>query len=97
LHHFGVSYYFQRDYVAAETVARRTISSFPHFPRPYPILAAALGQLGRYGDAESALATAISVAPRYLSNVTQGRLGHYRPEDLEHVLEGLGKAGWRGH
>lgn len=96
LHHFGVSYYFLRDYVAAEAMARRTVSSFPHFPRPYSILAAALGQLGRRDEAESALATAITISPEYLSNLTGGRMAHYRPEDLEHVLEGLRKAGWGG-
>ena len=94
LHHLGVSYYLQRDYAAAEAMARRTVSSFPHFPRPYPILAASLGQLGRRDEAEGALATAASVSPEYLSNVAGGRLAYYRPEDLEHLLEGLRKAGW---
>ena len=97
LHHFGVSYYFLRDYVAAEGMARRTVSSFPHFPRPYTILAAALGQLGRRDEAVDALAKAITISPEYLSNVTEGRLAHYQPEDLKHVLAGLRKAGWRGH
>lgn len=95
LHHFGVNYYFQRDYVAAEAMTRRTVSSFPHFPRPYTILAAALGQLGRLDEAERALAQAITISPEYLSNVTGGRLAHYQSEDLEHMLEGLRKAGWR--
>jgi TolB-like protein/Flp pilus assembly protein TadD len=94
LHHLGVSYYFQRDYTAAEAMARRTISSFPHFPRPYSILAAALGQLGRHDEAQTALATAISISPDYLSNVTGGQMAYYRPEDFEHVLEGLRRAGW---
>lgn len=97
LHHLGVSYYFQRDYVSAEAMARRTISSFPQFPRPYSILAAALGQLGRYDEAHGALATAISISPVYLANVASGRLAYYRAEDFEHLLEGLRKAGWRGH
>jgi len=95
LHHLGVSYYLQRDYIAAEATARRTVSIFPHFPRPHMILAAALGQLGRRDEAERALEAAVAISPKYLSNVTEGRMRHYRPENLEHVLEGLRKAGWQ--
>ena len=47
LHHLGLGYYFEQDYVSAEATTRRAIWTFPDFPRPRPVLAAALGQLGR--------------------------------------------------
>jgi adenylate cyclase len=96
LHHLGISSYFQRNYAAAEAMTRRTIRSFPDFPRPYPVLAAALGQLGRTDEARAALDAAIVVSSSHFKTATERRMTHYRPEDHEHLLDGLRKAGWKG-
>jgi adenylate cyclase len=47
----AIGYYFERDYAAAEAMARRTIRAYPAFPRPYPWLPAALAQLGKVDEA----------------------------------------------
>jgi adenylate cyclase len=96
LHHFGIGSYFQRDYSAAEANTRRAIRTFPDFPRPYPVLAAALGQLERTDEARAALEAAIAVSPSYFRTITGTRMAYYRPEDHEHLLDGLRKAGWQG-
>jgi adenylate cyclase len=88
--------YFERDYIAAETLGRRVIRGWPEFPRTYPWFAAVLGQLGRTGEARAALDAAIAVSPLYFKFITGHRPPYYRPEDHEHLLEGLRKAGWAG-
>jgi adenylate cyclase len=96
LHHLGLGHYFARDYVSAEATTRRAIRTFPDFPRPYPVLAAALGQLGRSDEARIALDAAIAASPSYFQAATGSRRAYYRPEDHDHLLDGLRKAGWQG-
>ena len=88
--------YFERDYEAADSAARRVIRAWPDFPRPYLVHAAVLGQLGRSGDARKALEAAIAASPSYFKNHTSRCPPYYRPVDHEHLLDGLRKAGWRG-
>jgi Flp pilus assembly protein TadD len=88
--------YFQRDYVAAEALARRVLRSWPEFPRPYLVFAAVLGQLGRTEEARAALDMAIAASPSYFRYRTGRCPPYFRREDHEHVLDGLRKAGWRG-
>jgi adenylate cyclase len=95
LHHLGLGYYFEQDYVSAEATTRRAIRTFPDFPRPRPVLAAALGQLGRSNEARIALDAAIAASPSYFRAVTGSRMAYYRPEDHNHLLDGLRKAGWQ--
>jgi TolB-like protein/Tfp pilus assembly protein PilF len=89
-------YYFERDYSAAEAAARRLIREYPEFSRPPVTLAAALGQLGRVEEARVALEAAIATSLPILRFMTNKGLSHWRPEDLEHLLDGLRKAGWNG-
>ena len=96
MHHLGVGYYFGRDYQGAVEMTRRTIRDFPDFPRPYPVLAAALGQLGQKDQARAALAAAVAVSPSYFETTTGSRMPYYRPQDHEHLLDGLRLAGWQG-
>ncbi len=96
-----ISYYFERDYTSAAEAARQTIARYPtmRFPnsvRPYRWLAAALGQLGRIEEAREALHTAISTAPKAFDLIVGKRVPWHRPEDYEHMLDGLRKAGWQG-
>ena len=92
----AISFYFERDYVSAEATASQIIRAYPDFPRPYLYLAASLGQLGREKDAHRALDEAMSVASAFFDFLTRSRPPWHRPEDHEHLLEGLRKAGWLG-
>lgn len=91
-----VCHYFERDYLTAEAVARFAIREHPENPRPNVMFAAALGQLGRTEEAQAALATAIAASSPVLRYITDSRPTHYRPQDHEHFLDGLRKAGWNG-
>jgi len=94
-HLLGVSRYFERDYLGAVAVTQRAIRDFPTFPRPYLVLAAALGQLGLKHEARTALDAAIAASSSYFQTTTGGRMAYYRRQDHEHLLEGLRRAGWR--
>jgi adenylate cyclase len=90
----GTGHYFLREYNAAVEVLKETIRSYPHYPWLHYRLAAALGQLGRVGEAQAALQKAIAIAPQSMDMFVRHRLPWVRPEDHEHLLDGLRKAGW---
>jgi adenylate cyclase len=92
----SLSYYFERDYVSASEVARRTIAQFPGMPLAHRNLAASLGQLGRTQEAHAALQKAVEVSPQSFDLYVRSRPRWFRPEDHEHMLDGLRKAGWQG-
>jgi adenylate cyclase len=87
--------YYSRDYDAAVEAARRVIRSYPDHPLVYRWLAAALGQLGRIAEAKEALAKAIAIAPAAFDLYVRRRVPWHRPEDYEHLVAGLRKAGWQ--
>ena len=88
--------YYCSEYEAAVTAARQLIRSFPDAPLIYRWLAAALGQLGRIGEAKKALEKAIEIAPASFDMYVRNRVPWMRPEDHAHMVEGLRKAGWEG-
>jgi adenylate cyclase len=92
----ALGYYFCREYETAVEVARGTIRSHPDHPLIYRWLAAALGQTGRMAEAQEALEKAIAVVPGSFEMYVRGRVPWMRPEDHDHMLEGLRKAGWEG-
>jgi len=89
-----VALYFAREYEAATHAAQAGIRSHPDFPLTYRWLAAALGQLGRWVEAEKALEKAVAIAPASFDMYVRNRVPWMRPEDHAHMLEGLRKAGW---
>ena len=95
-HQIAISYYFEREYSSAAEAARHAIAQHPEFPLTYRWLAAALGQLGRADEAGDALRKAIEVSPKSFEFYTWNRPPWHRPEDHEHMLDGLRKAGWDG-
>jgi adenylate cyclase len=95
LNQIALAHYFSREYANAVAVAKRTMRSYPDYPHIYRWLAAALGQLGRTDEAREALEKAISIAPVAFDKFSRHRVPWIRPEDHEHMLEGLRKAGWR--
>ena len=94
LHQMASAHYFCREYEAAVGVERRVIRSYPEYPMPYRLLAAALGQLGRIEEAKEALQKAIAIAPAAFDLFIHRRVPWWRPEDHAHMLDGLRKAGW---
>ena len=92
----AVGCYLERDYFAAEATTRRAVRAYPDHPRSYLLLAATLGQLSRVDEARRVLDAAIAVSPSYVKSKTASRAPYMRPEDHDHVLDGLRKAGWQG-
>jgi adenylate cyclase len=90
-----INFYLSGEYDAAVDAARRVIRSFPDVSNAYRWLAAALGQLGRSAEAKEALDKAIEMAPAQFEYHAQRRAVWHRPEDDDHMLEGLRKAGWK--
>lgn len=90
-----VSHYFDRDYQRCIDSARHLLSADPELPLNYRWMAAALGQLGRVEEARVALERSIAVSPREYDVYVRNRIPWMRPEDYEHMLDGLRKAGWR--
>jgi adenylate cyclase len=95
-HLVGVTHYLDKDYPNAVAAARVTVRDHPDFPQPYRYLAAALGQLGRTDEARTALQQAIAISHASFDFHVNTRQPWFRPEDHEHMLEGLRKAGWQG-
>jgi adenylate cyclase len=92
----AISYFLSGEYDAAIEAAKRVIRAYPDYPMTYPWLVAALGQSGRIEEAERALQRAITIAPGAFDLLVRSRAPWYRPEDLDHMIEGLRKAGWQG-
>ena len=96
LNWIAVGNYCCREYQAAVDAAERAIRCYPELPMPYRWLAASFGQLGRVVEAREALAKAIAIRPSSFELFVRKRVPWHRPEDYEHMLEGLRKAGWKG-
>ena len=94
--HFAMTYYFEGDYETAIVETARLIADRPDFPLAYRWRAAALGQLGRSDEARAALDKAIAIAPEVFRLYVKQRPPWFRPQDHDHVLDGLRKAGWQG-
>jgi adenylate cyclase len=96
LNRVAIAHYFAHDYEAAVDAAQRVIRLYPDFPLIYRWLAAALGQSGRADEACDALNRAIVIGGGSFDMYVRQRVPWHRPEDYEHMLDGLRKAGWRG-
>ena len=96
LNQIALGLYFSREYEAAVEAANRTIRLYPDYPNTYRWRTAALGQLGRLEEASQALAKAIALLPGSFHMYVRTRVPWLRPQDHEHMLDGLRKAGWDG-
>ena len=90
------AHYLAGEYEAAIPVAQQARRETPNFAQAHITLMAALGQLGRAEEARAVMTEALArfgdrirffISPP--SNVVRER----RPEDTEHLLDGLRKAG----
>jgi adenylate cyclase len=95
VNHMACGLYLCRRYEAAIDVAKRGIRAYPRHPMCYRWLAAALGQVGRLDEASEVLKQAIAIAPVAFEMFVCNRVSWMRPEVHAHILEGLGKAGWK--
>jgi adenylate cyclase len=91
-----IAHYLCGEYEAAVEAAYRSIRAFPDNWPHNRWLAAALGQLGRSAEAKEVLEKAIASAPSDFDMNVRHRRPWLRPEDYEHMLDGLHKAGWQG-
>lgn len=96
LSQIAMGHYYLREYEAVVRVAREVMRSCPDHPLVWRWLAAALGQMGSVQEARESLQRAITIAPKSFDMYVRCRHPRYRPEDYEHMLEGLRKAGWEG-
>jgi len=94
LAHVVPAFYFLREYDAAIEAAKEALRSYPDHPWLNRWLAAALGQAGRLDEAKQALQKAITLFPKSFDMYVRQRTPWSRPEDHEHMCEGLRKAGW---
>jgi adenylate cyclase len=94
LNHVARTYYYERDYERAAEAGIGTVARYPDHPTAYCWLAAAQGQLGRFREADDALQKARAIAPASLARLAKGGPPFFCPENHEHMLDGLRKAGW---
>jgi len=91
------AHYLAGEYEAAVAVARQARRTTPNFQSTYVTLMAALGQLGRAEEARTVMVEALehfgdSIRYYFMSSpphINRER----RPEDAEHLINGLRKAG----
>jgi adenylate cyclase len=85
---WNLAHLFAGRYDDASSWAERALGEAPLVP--------ALAQAGRLDEAKQALQQAMALAPKFFDMHVRQRLPWMRPEDYEHMLEGLRKAGWEG-
>jgi adenylate cyclase len=93
MHLRALASYLEGDYLAAEAMARRAVRAWPTFEGTYPVLAAALGQLGRTDEARAARDAAKATSAWHFNMITRSPAPYCGADD-ERLLEGLRKAGW---
>jgi adenylate cyclase len=92
----GIFSYFSREYAASVDSMNKVIQARPGFAQRWR--AAALGQLGRMAEAKEALELSISImSSEVFERLACRRPPWTRPEDYDHYIEGLRKAGWTGY
>jgi adenylate cyclase len=88
--------YFSREYAGSVESMNRVVQVRPGFAQRWR--AAALGQLGRMAEAKQALELSISImSPEIFGRLACQRPPWTRPEDYDHYIAGLRKAGWKGN
>lgn len=88
---FARLHYHQRDYEAVIADVQKI--GLPHFYWMHLLDAAAKGQLGRH-DASTSLARIFEIKPNFAARAELQKW-NAAPEDLNHIVEGLRKAGLR--
>jgi adenylate cyclase len=90
----GLAHYMRKEHLQALPPLRECTSRAPDARMGHVWLAANLAQLGRLDEAHAEAAEVLRLDPKYTIDGTQRRLALFkRPEDAEHLFDGLRKAG----
>ena len=90
----GLARYMLKEYSEALPPLREYTSRAANMRNGHVWLAANLAQLGQLDEAHAEAAEVLQIDPKYTIDGTQRRLALFkRPEDVEHFLDGLRKAG----
>jgi adenylate cyclase len=90
----GFAHYMLKQYEQALPMLRACVSQSPKLRSGHVWLAANLARLGQLEEAYAEAAEALRIDPKFTIDGTQRRLALFkRPEDAEHLLDGLRKAG----
>jgi adenylate cyclase len=90
----GVAHYHLKEYDDAQHWLSEAIGRAPNHQYGHAFLAATYAQLGRLEDAHAEAAEVLRLNPRYSISGTQKRVSVLkRAEDMEHLIDGLRKAG----
>ena len=90
------SYYGLRNYDEAARIAALAAQKAPHYPMAHRNHAIALAQAGCLDEARAALQRFLALVPTYSAEAARSSAPYRHPQDLEHFLEGLRRAGWQG-
>jgi adenylate cyclase len=94
LGHLGFARYMLKEYSQALPSLRECVSRAPDMRHGHVWLAANLAQLGQLDAAHAEAAEVLRIDPKFTIDGTEGRLALFkRPEDTEHLFDGLRKAG----
>ncbi len=96
LHHLALSQYMARDYSAAAETATKVVALKPDYPYGHWHLAGSCAQLGQVDHARAALGELMRLIPGLDREFVVSVAPYRNPADLEHVIDGLRKAGWEG-
>src|SRR5262245_38927429 len=90
----GLAHYMLKQYPQALALLRECVSSSPRTRWGHVWLAATYAQLGRLEEARGAAAEVLRLQPGYtISGIASGITVFKNPEDGQHFLDGLRKAG----
>ncbi|WGS20125.1 MULTISPECIES: adenylate/guanylate cyclase domain-containing protein [unclassified Bradyrhizobium] len=90
----GVAHYHLKEYHDAQHWLTEAIGRAPNHQYGHAFLAATYAQLGRMEDARAEASEVLRLNPRYSISGTQKQVSILkRAEDLEHLVDGLRKAG----
>ncbi|MEP1199075.1 adenylate/guanylate cyclase domain-containing protein [Tateyamaria sp.] len=89
----GISLYLTNQYEAALSVLEDGLARFPHYDGLYQWSAATCAQLGRIEEARLHAQEYMSLKPGVTLKKLAERLPYKRTQDLQHMFDGLRKAG----
>jgi adenylate cyclase len=89
----GLAYYMLRKYPDAVATLREFVLQAPDFRPGRAWLTAAYAQSGRLEEARAEAAEVLRIYPGWTSSGIFRKPGYLRDEDVDHLVEGLHKAG----
>jgi TolB-like protein/tetratricopeptide (TPR) repeat protein len=89
----GIAYYLLKEYQEAQRWLREATGRAPNHQYGHAFLAAAYAQVGRVEDARAEAAEVLRVNPKYTIGKQQQVSIFRHAEDVEHLIDGLRKAG----